>query len=440
MKKRLKVANGSGFWGDALDAPRLLVRQQPDLDYLTLDYLAELSLSIMATQRMRYPEAGYARDVLYVVKSLAEVWQQKKILRLVTNAGGLNPSRCGRDCMDVLKAAGCRGLKVGIVSGDDVLPLLKREPGEVLYRNLETGESLQKIEPLLLSANAYLGAKLISEALTQGCQIVITGRVADPSLTVGPCMAHYQWDWRDYQKLAGATVAGHLIECGTQVTGGISSKWLSLPDLAHIGFPIAEIDEEGGCILTKPAGTGGAVTVETVKEQLVYEIGNPAAYLSPDVSVSFLGLQVRQEGENRVEVTGAVGSPPPLHLKVSASYHGGYRAEGQLLISGPLAREKAERCAAILLERVRDAGYCLDHSHLECFGDQEVFMRLAVLSQSQEAVEKFATEIAPMVTSGPPGVTGYATGRPKVRRALGYWPCLVAREAVAPQLEILEVS
>jgi len=434
------------------------VSQQPDLDYLTLDYLAEVSMSILASQRERDPTAGYARDFVEVVRSLIPFWQKGSKVRVISNAGGLNPHGCAKACAEVLHEAGIRSMKIGVVTGDDVLPLL--QSGEAkggarskLFANLETGEPLTKVLGSLVTASAYLGAQPIAEALKAGADIVITGRVADPSLTVGPCMAEFGWDWNDHDRIAGATIAGHLIECGAQVTGGISTDWLQIPDPANIGFPIVEVSSDGTCVVTKPKGTGGLVNERTVKEQLLYEIGDPDNYLSPDVTVSFLSLQVREEKKNRVRVDGARGRPPTLSYKVSASYRDGFWAQGMLTIFGCNAVAKARRSGDVILKRVREAGYELQRSLVECVGagacmpgllDRsieaellETVLRVSVVDPRREAVERFTKEMSPLITGGPQGVTGYAAGRPRVREVFGYWPCLIDKNEVNAQMNIL---
>lgn len=434
----LKIGNAQAFWGDSPSAPLKLATQQPDLDFLTLDYLAEVSLSIMAVQREKEPQAGYARDFVDVVKSLIPLWKQGSPLRIVTNAGGLNPVACADACRKLLQEADCEKLIVA-VTGDDVLHRLKEDPQNPLYANLDTSEPLTTIVDRIVAANAYLGAQKIAVALQQGAQIVITGRVADPSLTVGPAMAHYGWALNDFDKIAGATIAGHLIECGTQVTGGISTDWLSLENPSQLGFPVVEIAADGNCTITKPTGTSGSVTLQTVKEQLLYEIGDPDRYLSPDATVSFLSLKLEEVGKDRVLLTGAKGKPPPKTLKVSAAYRDGFKVEGMLAIIGPDAANKARRCGEIVLQRVREAGYELARSHIECLGHgdlvpgvlkppsdlPECILRIAAADPRKEALECLAKELAPLVTSGPQGTTGYISGRPKVRPLFGYWPCLI---------------
>jgi hypothetical protein len=277
--------------------------------------------------------------------------------------------------------------------------------------------------------------------------------VADPSLTVGPCLHEFGWSPSAFDCLAGATVAGHLIECGTQVTGGISTDWLDLPEAAHIGFPIVEINSDGSCTVTKPKQAGGCVNLRNVKEQLLYEIGDPSCYLSPDVTVSFLTLQLESEGLDRVSVQGASGRQPSDDLKVSATFRNGYWTQATLTIIGHAAAQKARRVAEIIIERVMDAGFRLEHIKVECLGAgelipgaarsdaaTEVVLRMAVADSRREAVERFSREFGPMITAGPQGITGYAAGRPKVHPVFGYWPCLIPKADVKAEVQLLPVS
>jgi hypothetical protein len=457
--KPLLIGNAQGFWGDSVDAPARLVSQLPELDYLTLDYLAEVSMSILASQRERDPTAGYARDFVEVVRSLIPFWQKGSKVRVISNAGGLNPHGCAKACAEVFRHAGIDSMKIGVVTGDDVLPFLK--PAKTngggrskLFANLETGEPLSKVLDSLVTASAYLGAQPIAEALKAGADIVITGRVADPSLTVAPCVAEFDWEWNDHDLIAGATIAGHLIECGTQATGGISTDWLEIDDPANIGFPIVEVSSDGSCVVTKPKRTGGVVNERTVKEQLLYEIGDPDNYLSPDVTVSFLSLQLREEKKkNRVRVSGARGRSPTSSYKVSASYRDGFWAQGMLTIFGRNAVAKARRSGGVILKRVREAGYDLQRSSVECIGADacmpglldkaieaellETVLRVSVADPRREAVERFTKEMSPLITGGPQGVTGYAAGRPRVHEVFGYWPCLIDKNDVNAQVDIV---
>lgn len=444
MTKPVRIGNAQAFWGDRSDAAADMLAREPDLDYLTLDYLAEVSMSILALQRERDSAAGYPRDFLEVVRSLVPYWNSGGRCRIIANSGGLNPRGCAEACKAALEEAGCRPLKIGVVSGDDVLEKVRAAvavPASKEFRNVDTGAAISEVADRLVTANAYLGAVPIVEALAAGADIVITGRVADPSLVLAACIHHFEWDEFDLNRLAGATVAGHLIECGTQVTGGISTDWLSVPDVAHIGFPIVEVADDGSCIVTKPRGTGGCVTEMTVKEQLVYEIGDPANYLSPDVAVSFLTLDVTDLGNDRVRVGGATGKPRPDKYKVSATYRDGFRAAGTLSLYGRDVSAKAYNCGEFVLERVREAGFVLRDSIVEVIDHNfETVLRVAVEAESRDAAERFSRELIPLVTSGPQGTTGYAEGRPRVHEIFRYWPCLIEREAVSSSVEIIATS
>ena len=441
-KPAVRIGNAQAFWGDRCDAAAELLAQAPDLDYLTMDYLAEVSMSILAVQRERDPSAGYAKDFVEVVAALAPYWSSGGKCRLIVNAGGLNPHGCAEACRKALEQAGCPSMKLAVVSGDDVLELIRNDPANPNYCNLDTRAPLAEVTDHLVTANAYVGSAPIVAALAAGADIVITGRVADPSLVVAACIHHFGWSETDWNRIAGATVAGHLIECGTQVTGGISTDWLSIPDPTHVGFPIVEVSEDGSCIVTKPEGTGGIVNEWTVKEQLVYEIGDPSRYLSPDVAVSFLSLTVNEIASNRVRVTGAVGSERPETLKVSATYRDGYRAAGTLTIIGADAVAKARRAGQIVLDRVAEAGHELRSHVVECLPDDEeahaTVLRLAVEAESKAAVERFSKELMPLITAGPPGTTGYAEGRPRVHSVFRYWPCLVDRNLVQSNIDWIE--
>ncbi|WP_428936861.1 acyclic terpene utilization AtuA family protein [Fontivita pretiosa] len=453
MDDNIRIANAQAFWGDSSDAPATLLAQQPQIDWLTLDYLAEVSMSILARQRQRDPTAGYARDFLDVIQSLAPAWRNGSRMRLISNAGGLNPRGCAQACVAILRGSGCAGMKMGIVSGDDVLEQLRSDPTCQHYCNLETGATLTDILDRLVSANAYLGAAPLVQAIDVGADIIITGRLADPSLTVAPCMAHFGWRSDDYDRLAGATVAGHLIECGTQATGGISTDWLDVPDAANIGFPIVQVSDDGSCVLSKPSGTGGRVNARTVKEQLVYEIGDPANYISPDVVASFLTLRVQELGDDRVRIGGATGRAPTPFYKVSATYRAGYRASGMLTIVGRDAVLKARRCGQIVLDRLRRAGFQPQRTLVECLGGgdaapgvlprrddlHETVLRITVADERRDVVERFSREIVPLVTGGPQGTSGYFDGRPAVREVFGYWPCLIQRDRVQAQVQVLDV-
>lgn len=453
----IKIGNAQAFWGDTQKAAAHLIEQQPDLDYITLDYLSEVSLSIMAAQKEKDAHAGYARDFIEVVESLIPFWQNGSRVKVITNAGGLDPKACAEACYAALRKKECV-LKIAVVSGDDLLGFIKRDPSNPLYNHLETNEAISTILPNLATANAYLGAKPIVEAIKNGADIIITGRVADPSLTVAPCIANYNWSFDDYNRLAQATIAGHLIECGTQVTGGISTNWLDIPDHDDIGFPFVEMSFDGSFVITKPDKSGGCVNIQTVKEQLLYEIGDPDRYLSPDVTVSFLSLSLENVGKNRIRITGGKGSPPPDTYKVSATYRDGFKTEAFLVITGQEVKAKAYAAAEVIFHRMSQEGYTVERSCIECLGCGDVVpgvfsgqdtpthsplecvLRICVADHRREVLECFSKAIAPLVTCGPPGTTGYTTGRPHIRPIFGYWPCLVPVSSVIPTVEMIKVK
>ena len=364
MKHKIKIGNAQAFWGDRTEAASWTLSLDPDIDYMTLDYLAEVSMSIMAIQREKDPEAGYAKDFIEVVKSLIPYWKNGGKCRLITNAGGLHPLACAKECQKILSNAGLKK-NIGVVDGDDVLPYIK-SGGKITH--LENREDLSSIQDKIVSANAYMGAYPIVEALKKHADIVITGRTADPSLTVAPCIFEFGWKDSDWDLIAQATVAGHLIECGTQVTGGISTRWLDLKRYLDIGYPIIEMQENGEFVVTKPKNTGGLVNIEVVKEQLLYEIGDPNRYLSPDATVSFLGISLSQEGEDRVKVVGAKGSAPPDTLKVSITYQNGYKSESTLIVVGPHCIEKGKRIAEVIFHHTLKQGYDIETREVECLG------------------------------------------------------------------------
>ena len=446
--KRVRIGNGCGFWGDNLDAP-IRLAAEGRLDYLTLEYLAELTMSILAVQKAKDPAAGFASDFLDVLGRLAPILKQQPGLKIVTNAGGMNPHGCAAKAREILSKAGLADRKIGIVSGDDLMPRL----GDYALNHLDTGEPLAAIREKVVSANAYLGAKPIVEALKAGASIIVTGRVADASLTVGPAAFEFGWGFAetDLDRLASATVAGHLIECGAQATGGL---WINADydtRLAQVGYPIAEMNEDGSFTISKPQGSGGVVNIETVSEQLLYEVADPARYFTPDVTADFTSVQLQQIGPDVVSVSAGRANGVTDTYKVSIAYRDGFMAAGTLLIAGPNAESKARRSGAIILEKLRQAGVWFAESHIEALGagdcvpgvvkstgePAEVVLRVAVRDANKSHVERFTKEFSPLVTSGYPGTTGYTTGRPPVREVFAYWPALIAKSAVAPKVEII---
>jgi hypothetical protein len=453
--KTIRIANGQGFWGDSLEAPVQLVERGP-IDYLTLDYLAEITMSILQKQKSRDPQAGYARDFLYVVSRVLPKCLANNI-RIIANAGGVNPQACVAGLAQVVEKLGLKGkVRVGVVTGDDIMNSLDELIARgVELKNMESGEPLSTIRERVQSANVYFGAAPMAAALNQGAQIVITGRCTDTGLALAPMIHEFGWSLNDFDKMAAGTVAGHIIECGAQTTGGnCQIEWPDIPDLWDIGYPIVEAQPDGTFMVTKHAGTGGKITVAGVTEQLMYEMGDPQAYITPDVVADFTSIQLRQDGENRVRVSGVKGNPATEFYKVSISYSSGFKAVGGLIYAWPDAYNKAKTADAILRRRLDSLGLKFDemlsqfigvNSTHEGLGGEpsqdlaEVMLRVGVRGSDKAAIERFTKELAPLALNGPPTVTGFGGGRPKVEEIVAYWPALIPKTAVTPKVEVITV-
>jgi hypothetical protein len=449
--KTIRIGNGQGFWGDNVDAPVELLRGGP-IDYIGMDYLAEVTLSIMMRQKLKNPKLGYATDFIGFIRRVLPELKERNV-RILTNAGGLNPKACRNRIFEVARDLGVTGLRVGVVDGDDLLPRLPEliAAGHTL-KNMDTGEPLAPLVDKVMSANAYLGAQPIVDALGQGAQIVLCGRVTDTALALAPMIHEFGWGMEDWDLLAAGTIAGHIIECGAQCTGGNFSRFWEVPDLWNVGYPLVEAREDGTFVVTKHPGTGGMVTVDTVGEQLVYEMSDPTGYITPDVIADFTSIRIRQDGKDRVEVSGIKGKPNTPFLKISGSYLAGFKASGQITVAGPRAVEKARLAAEIVWKRLERAGvtFAPEDQETELMGTgaclpgilpvpddlPEVVLRLGVRDADSTKVERFGKEIAPLVTAGPPGVTGFAGGRPKPQEIVAYWPALLAREEVESRVEV----
>jgi Acyclic terpene utilisation family protein AtuA len=453
LKKVVRVAAGQGFWGDDLDAPRRQVEGGP-VDYLMLDYLAEVTMSILQKQKERDPSLGYARDFVGAMESVLPAVVERGV-KIIANAGGVNPPACAAAVKAVAEKKGAKGaLRIGVVSGDDLLDRIDHliEAGHPLS-NMETGEPLSIVRDRVLSANAYIGSEPIVEALGKGANVVITGRSTDTALTMAPLRHEFAWGATSWDQLAAGIVAGHIIECGAQCSGGnCLYDWRSIPDLANVGYPLVEARPDGTFVVTKHPNTGGRVSVQTVSEQLVYEMGDPHSYITPDVIADFTTIRVARDGDNRVLVSGIKGKPPTDKLKVSVAYRAGFKAVGTLVYSWPDALEKAQAADRILRERLDRLGLRFErilsefvganatHGHLA--GDQhnapEVQLRFGVRGADRAAVERFTREIAPLVLNGPPSVTGFAGGRPKVEEIVAYWPALIDKSVVKTRVDVIQ--
>ena len=454
MKEKVRVAGGQGFWGDLLTAPVDQVRKGP-IDYLMLDYLAEVTMSILQKQRKRDPNAGYARDFIDLMREILPDCIEKNI-KVTANAGGVNVEGCAEAVRGVASELGLSGkFKIGIVTGDDILPRLEEFLANgVAIDNMDTGESLSTILDKVQSANVYMGAAPLVEALGKGAQIVIGGRLTDTGLTLAPLVHEFGWSFEDWDKVAAGTIAGHIIECGGQVSGGnCQYDWRNIPDLANIGFPIIEASPDGTFTVTKHDGTGGRINIQSVKEQLLYEMGDPHYYITPDVIADFTTIHLKDAGENRVAVHGIKGNPKTDFYKVSIAYTSGYKAVGTLVYAYPDAYDKAKAADKILRERLRKLALEFDviltefvgvnatHGHLS--GEPgpdipEVQLRFGVRGQNKAHVERFTKELAPLILTGPPAVTGFAGGRPKVEEIMAYFPALIPKSLITPKVDVID--
>jgi len=487
MKELVRVAGGQGFWGDMLTAPIDQVRKGP-IDYLMLDYLAEVTMSILQKQRARDPQAGYAKDFVALMQEILPDCVEKGI-KILSNAGGVNVDGCASAIAGVARELGLQGqVKIAVVTGDDCLDKLDSWIAQGIEINsMDTGESLTSIRDRVQSANVYLGAAPLVEALGKGANIIVGGRLTDTGLTLAPLMHEFGWKFDDWDRVSAGTIAGHIIECGAQSSGGnCQYDWQNIPDMANIGFPIVEASPDGSFIVTKHEGTGGRVNIQSIKEQLLYEMGDPHSYITPDVVADFTTIQLEEAGENRVRVHGIGGHPNTDFYKVSIAYSDGWKSVGTLVYSWPDAYEKAQAADKILRQRLENLGLKFDviltefvgvnatHGHLAGAGTllsptgdassavnhgngslaggtgdadksvrapsdiPEVQLRVGVRGQNKADVERFTKEIAPLILTGPPGVTGFAGGRPKVEEIMAYFPALIPKSLIETKVDILE--
>ena len=450
----IRIANGQGFWGDWLEAPRRLVEDGP-IDYLVLDYLSEVTMSILEKQKRRDPSKGYATDAVDLAASLMPRLLSDGI-KIVTNAGGVNPGACARAILDRCREGGVRGARVAVVVGDDIGGRIDEMVARgIAFDDIDTGRAIGDIRRSLLSAHVYLGGVPLAEALATDAHVVVAGRSTDTALTLAPMIHEFGWGTRDWDRLASGTIAGHIVECGAQCTGGnCSVDWQSIPDMPNIGFPIVEAEDDGRFVITKHRGTGGRVTVASIKEQLLYELGDPTAYLTPDCRADFTSLRLRQAGPDRVAVEGVRGGERPPTLKTSLTYAAGYQAVGTLVYSWPNAIEKARAAERIVRARLDDLGLVFEEVHAEVLGagachgpaaapasdPPEVVLRMGVRAESRDPVERFSREMAPLVLNGPPTATGFGEGRPRVRQVVAHHASLLPREEIQTSVELFETQ
>lgn len=453
-KDMVRIGCGASSWGDDVGEPKELLTRAP-LDYLIMDYLAEVTLSIMRRQMDRDPAKGYASDVVTVMRDILPLLARHRT-KVVTNAGGLNPFACGEAIAKAISEAGLeKELRVAIVDGDDLMPRLTELAQTLPLENYDDGTRFAEVRDRIVSANAYLGAQPIREALERGADIVITGRCVDVALTLGPLLHELDWANDDWDRVGAGVVAGHLLECGPQSTGGNHQGWQSVPGIEHVGYPIVEVRGDGAVVLTKAPGTGGLVNCMTATDQLLHEIFDPKAFLSPDATVDWTSFTLTDQGNDRVLVSGVRGAPPPPTLKVSMTYRDGYRTVLMWPYAWPHARLKAETALRKIEHTVDRLGLRLDATRADIFGvgaihggrleaaglncgePLEVFARFAARGSFREDLQRLAAQQAPM-HKGPPGLAGHlAGGRGDVTPIYTHWPTTVPAEAVTARVTML---
>ncbi len=445
MKRTIRIGNASGYWGDDLSAMKRQLTGGP-LDYITMDFLAEITMSILQRQRRQKPDLGYAVDFLSQLQECLPLIVRKNV-RVISNAGGINPIGLGRKIVALAQSIGLN-IKVGVVYGDDIADqLYELSAAGERFANMETGESFYDVRSSITTANIYLGAEPVVKALEAGCQIVVTGRVTDTGITLAPMIHEFGWAMDDWDKMAAGIVAGHMIECGAQATGGNITDWQDVKDYDNIGYPIVEMSNTGEFVVTKHKNTGGMVSEKTVKEQLVYEMGDPSSYISPDGVARFDTVQLKAVGPNKVKVWGIKGMPEPDFLKVSMSYDDGYKASGEVLVSGPDIHAKAESIASIFWNKLN---YEYESSRTEMIGTgsiwpkqltsgeaNEILLRFGVRDPDRSKVEQFGKALSTLILSGPAGMAVTGQGRPKPKSVIAYWPALIHRSRVKAKVLII---
>jgi hypothetical protein len=448
LKKLVRIGNAGGYWGDDLSA---LKRQLAggSLDYITMDFLAEITMSILERQRQKNPELGYATDFLGQIKECLSLIVEKNV-KVISSAGGINPIALGRKIIETAKEQGIN-VKVGVVHGDNIIDQIDdlMTQGEK-FTNLDTGENFADIRSRVTSANVYLGAEPVVKALEQGCQIIVTGRVTDTGITLAPMIHEFGWKWDDWNKIAAGVIAGHIIECGAQSSGGNITDWRDIKTFHNIGYPIIEMEPSGEFTVTKHPGTGGLVSEKTVKEQLVYEMGDPANYITPDGIARFDSIRLKPAGKDRVRVFGIKGEPLTDKFKVSMSYNDGWKAQGGILVSGPNTYAKAKTLADIYWKRL---GLKYQQTRTDLIGSgsiwpesirsgetTEIILQFGVRDQDYKKVEEFGKLIPALILSGPSGLAVTGGGRPRPSQVVAYWPALMDRTKAVAKVLTLDTS
>jgi len=448
--KTIRIGGALGYWGDRTDALADLLGGGP-LDYVIMDYLAEITMSILQKQRQKDPRLGYAHDFVPLVKSVLPSLRRSGA-RLIADAGGLNPLGCADALVAAAREAGHPDLRVGVVYGDDLMPHLDRLAREGIdLRHFETGASQREIPGPIVSANAYFGAFPIAEVLGRGAEVVVTGRVNDAALALGPMIHEFGWRADQCDLLAKGTMAGHLLECGGQASGGnFNGGWREVPRLVDLGFPIGEVGEDGSLVVTKHPGQGGLVTPAVLKEQLLYEIGDPSAYIVADVTCDITQLEMEDLGNDRVRVRGVRGHPPTSSYKVSMSYEGGYQISVGLVYTWPDCVAKARAAAELLLGRLKKLGLAYRDHRVSIFGydavhgdmsrrvedPDEVYLRVSFLVDDAATADRISREMVTHILCGVPTACGLEPGRGSPHRQIVYWPSLVPKSALGPAVAL----
>lgn len=456
MSKTVKIGGGQGFWGDSNDAAIHLVRHS-DINYLGCDYLAELTLSIMQRQKLRNPEAGYARDFIGLMKEIGKEAYDKNI-KILTNAGGMNIQGAVEAVKNVMSEQGAKGYKIGYVLGDDMLDRIPELISQgVEFNNMDDVGDFNDIKDKIVNANVYYGHEPIVECLKQGADAVITGRATDSALFLSPMMHEFNWAADDWNNLARGIMTGHLLECGGQGSGGnYMYDWRSVPRMDELGFPMVEMSDDS-MYVTKAEDCGGIICEQSCKEQFLYEVHDPSNYLTPDVNVDISKATLTNAGENRVKVDGIKGKPRPDTVKLCIGYHAGYKVATYLSFAWPEAYEKAQYAADIIMKKMKRKGLQAEDIRIDYVGlnalhlnvaeinpellknMNEVVLRIAIRTVKKEEAQKIVPEISPLQLNGPPGASFFG-GRAKVQEVIGLWPTLIPRDALRLSSHIVEVK
>ncbi len=448
--KSVRIAGGLGFNGDAWKPIRASI-ERGNVQYVASDHLAELTLAILQKDRQRDPKLGYTRDLVPMLTELLPIAIPRGV-KFIMNAGGLNPLAAREVLLEALQKFGLK-LKVGVVLGDAVQERLDElQEAGVSLAHMDTGEDIASVRERLVFASAYLGARPLVEALAAGADIVLTGRVADAALFLAPMVHELGWRWDEWDKLAQGIVVGHLLECSGQATGGnFGGDWRAIPDLAHIGYPIAEMWGNGDAVISKAEGTGGRVTFDTLREQLLYEVHDPRHYITPDVDVDMTTLHMQEIAQDQVRITGATGRPAPDTLKIVAGYEDGAMGHAMIGYAWPDALAKAQAAAEIIQQQMLEVGLKADETVIEYIGYNsihgplaspahvndlnEVYLRIAVRCADKREAAKLGRLFPPLALSGPPFIGG-ASGMLEPRGLLGIWPTLAPRAIIEEYVRV----